>query len=492
MTSPPKPPPSPDQRGAPALPHHRVAVPMAFTLAVVVGFFACFAVWVNRQALNTANWTKTSGQLLANHQIDEALSIYLVNQLFSSVDVEHELEIVLPKEVQGLAGPVSSGLRLLANRLVPPLLATSQVQEAWRHANETAHKQLLAILNGGGSVVSTRSGVVSLNLHEVVDRLAGQLGVQNQVATAREKLHGATGEQVRAAAKQRFGINLPATTGQLVIMRSKQLRTAQDIAKAIRGLAIVLPLLSALLFALAVWLSRGRRRGALRTAGWCIFALGILLVLARRIAGDAIVDSLVSAPSNRPAAHAAWSIGTSLLYGLALAMVVYGLVFVAVAWLAGHARAAQLARRALAPSLRDHVVASYATAGAILLLLVLWGPTPATREVIPMIGLAVLAALGIRLLRAQTEVEFPQARAGETAAAVRVWWEGMRGRLAAHRTTGAAPSPANERLDSLERLAVLHERGVLTDAEFLAEKRTLLAHHVAPTIAEASPRRGVR
>ena len=157
---------------------HRIAVPVAFALAALIGFFACFAVWVNRQALNTDNWTKTSSNLLANKQIDEALSVYLVNQLFNSVDVEQELKTALPKEVQGLAGPAATGLRVLANRVVPPLLDTSQVQEAWRRANRTAHTQLLAILNGGGKLVSTEAGEVSLNLHELVTQLAGQLGVQ--------------------------------------------------------------------------------------------------------------------------------------------------------------------------------------------------------------------------------------------------------------------------------------------------------------------------
>ena len=362
---------------------HRIAVPVAFALAALIGFFACFAVWVNRQALNTDNWTKTSSNLLANKQIDEALSVYLVNQLFSSVDVEQELRTALPKEVQGLAGPAATGLRVLANRVVPPLLDTSQVQEAWRRANRTAHKQLLAILNGGGKVVSTEAGEVSLNLHELVTQLAGQLGVQSQVAGVREKLQGASGQQVRSAAQQKLGLTIPATTGRIVIMRAKQLRAAQDVAKGIRGLAIVLPLLSVLLFALAVWLSVGRRRVALRTTGWCVFAIGVVVLVARRVAGDAIVDNLVMSPSNRPAAHAAWSIGTSLLYDLALALVVYGLVLVAAAWLAGHTRPAMFVRRALAPSLREHEVASYCVAGAILLLIVLWGPTPATRELIP-------------------------------------------------------------------------------------------------------------
>ena len=69
------------------------------------------------------------------------------------------------------------------------------------------------------------------------------------------KLQGATGASARAAAQQKLGITLPPANGQLVIMRSNQLKTAQDIANAVKHLAIVLPALAILLFALAVYLA---------------------------------------------------------------------------------------------------------------------------------------------------------------------------------------------------------------------------------------------
>ncbi len=55
-----------------------------------------------------------------------------------------------------------------------------------------------------------------------------------------------------------------------MLLRSSQLKTAQDIVKAIKGLAFVLPLIALLLFVLAVWLADGWRRVALRTTGWCL------------------------------------------------------------------------------------------------------------------------------------------------------------------------------------------------------------------------------
>src|ERR1700674_3192377 len=58
-----------------------------FVLAVIVGVFAVLAVWVNRQVLNTNNWTNTSSRLLADPKIETAVGTLLVNELFSQVDV---------------------------------------------------------------------------------------------------------------------------------------------------------------------------------------------------------------------------------------------------------------------------------------------------------------------------------------------------------------------------------------------------------------------
>jgi hypothetical protein len=339
--------------------------------------------------------------------------------VFASVNVSQRLESALPGELKGLSGPVAAGLRQLAGQAVPKLLANPQVQELWRQANRNAHRQLVAILNGGNALISTRNGEVVLNLHELVTQLAAQLGVSSQVATAREKLSGTGGEAARSTAEERLGIKLPPSTGKITIFRASQLKTAQDIAKAIKGLAILLPLLALALYALAIWFAEGRRRRELRTVGWCFFGIGIALLLARRVAGEKIVEELVKVPANKPAGEAVWSIGTSLLYDIAAAMVLYGIVLVVAAWLAGRTRIATSLRHAAAPWMREHEVGSYAVAGGLLLLVVLWGPTPATRQWIPILGIAALAALGVYVLRNQTADEFPDARRGESMAALR-------------------------------------------------------------------------
>jgi hypothetical protein len=367
-------------------------------------------------------------------------------------------------------------LQQLAGQLAPRVLASPQAQAAWVQANVAAHKQLLKVLNGGGPVVSTQSGVVTLNLHTLTSELAATLGVSSQVAAVQSKLQGSTGASARAAAQQKLGITLPPASGQLVIMRAAQLRTAQDVANGVKGLAIVLPALAIVLFALAVYLARGRRRRTLRTTGWCLVLIGVVLLLIRRLAGDAVVNGLVKVSSNKPAVHDVWNIATSLLYDLAVAMTVYGLVFVVAAWLAGRTRPAIAIRKALAPSLRDSPAVAYLVVGGALALVVLWGPTPAFRNIWWILVFVGLLALGVTMLRRETAIEFPDIAPGQ---ALRDFREqraqtGAREAAAAQLATAGATAPDSGRVDSLERLAALRDRGAITDDEYQAEKTLVI------------------
>ena len=102
----------------PRRPYRRL-VPVLLVLAVITGFVGTVAVWVNRLALNTTNWTDTSSRLLADPAIEKALSDYFVRQLFASLNVSGAVGGVLPKPVAGLASPLTAGLQSTAERLVP-------------------------------------------------------------------------------------------------------------------------------------------------------------------------------------------------------------------------------------------------------------------------------------------------------------------------------------------------------------------------------------
>src|SRR6476661_1415976 len=82
----------------------------------VLAFLSVFAIWIERQALNTGDWVSTSGKLLQNETIRTAVGDYLVDQLYENVDVEEELKDILPGETKQLAGPAAGGLRQVAGQ----------------------------------------------------------------------------------------------------------------------------------------------------------------------------------------------------------------------------------------------------------------------------------------------------------------------------------------------------------------------------------------
>src|SRR3954471_2904321 len=197
-----------------------------------------------------------------------------------------------------------------------------------------------------------------------------------------------------------------------------------------KALAIVLVVLSLGLFALAVYLARGWRREALRATGVGLVAAGAAALQARGLAGNAVGDALAKADSVKPAVDAVWSISTSLLVQAATATIAYGVVIFLAAWVAGPTRAAIATRAGLAPWLREARFA-YGGLAVIVLLVIAWGPTPATQKVVPMLFMIGLLIVGMEILRRQTARETPNASREESMLRLRAWFSGLTGRRSA-------------------------------------------------------------
>lgn len=443
----------------------------------VLAFFSVFAIWTERQALNTDDWVSTSGRLLQNETIRVAVGDYLVDQLYENVDVEAELKEILPGDTKDLAGPAAGGLRQVAGDGAKKVLETSTAQDLWEDANRSAHEQLIAVLEDKGEAVSTEEGNVSLNLGSLLTNLAEQVGIGEDLA---EKL--------------------PPDAGQIEILRSDELKTAQNVAIAIKGLALVLSILTFVVFGAAIYLSRDGRWVTVLLSGIGLIAAAFAVIVARQIAGGIVVDQLVKVESVKPAGEAAWSISTSLMVSIATTVIVVGALFAIAGWLASPTDSARATRRTIAPVLRHHAAYVYTGLALLVSLYFLSGPTQGLRSFLTTLIVAGMAAFGIHELRKQTAEEYPDSeygevfgetrdkvvgavkdanigeRVGEQAAKLRL--PEIRRPNEAETGGGEAPTAALDteetRLQRLERLASLHEKGLLTDAEFAAEKARLL------------------
>jgi hypothetical protein len=282
------------------------AVRAILVLAATLCMASIFAVWANRQLLDTGHWTRTNTKLLENRAIQRELSAYLTDQLYANVDLAGELRAGLPKELGPLAGPAAGGLRTVVEEGIVAALGTSQLRSLWRTASDLTHRQLVALIESESRLVRTPGGgAVVLDLRPIVASLATRFGAPAAVV-----------DQLRS------------TVGEITIVRSKTLETMQGAARGLRDLALVLPLLALLMFALAIGLSRGRRSRALVAAGVAGVVAGLAALIVRSVAGTRVVDTLASTQAVRPAASAAWSIVTSLLVELSVATILAGALVV--------------------------------------------------------------------------------------------------------------------------------------------------------------------
>jgi hypothetical protein len=331
-----------------------------------------FALWAERQALDTDNWVDTSSELLEDEDVRTALGVFVADQLFKSAEVEARLEEALPPQLDRLAGPAASGLHEVARRNAPRVLGSAAALEAWERANEAAHSRLLALVEGD----SDRD--LSLDLKGLFEEIADSTGLPPEAVE-----------------------RLPANVTSLQVADGDRLETAQGLLDLFETLVWVLLVLAVAAFAGAVALSADRRR-TLVTVGGCLMFAAIAVVAARRLAGDAVVEALAEAPNAGVAADDVWDIATSLLIDAAYGSFLFGLFVATGAWLAGSGRAATAVRRTFAAPLREHPGVVRAGLGVAILLLVAWGPVPWTERFWPIVAFTVAAFAWLEWIRRRT------------------------------------------------------------------------------------------
>jgi hypothetical protein len=378
---------SPDPSEPNAVGAHRWLVRSLIGVATVLGIVAIFAVWANRQLLDTGYWTRTNTKLIESPPIRESVSGYLTEQLYANVDVAGELKKGLPTELQPLAGPAAGALRDVVQKAINLLLERPQVQELWGKANQVTHAEFVRLIENKGRVVKLPGGgAVVLDLRPMLGEVAEKVGASPSIVN-----------------------KIPPKVAQLRIVTSNQLKTMQNAVNLLRSLALVLPPLVVALFALSVYLARGRRHQTLIAVGAAFIGAGLAVIVARGIIGQKVVDSLATTEAVRPAAQAAWSIGTSVLADVAWSTVFIGIPVILAGLLAGPTKPAVTLRRRMAPYLRDRPDITFGVMALLLLLLFAWGPIVATKTLTGILIVIVLAVFGTEMLRRQTAKEFPDA-----------------------------------------------------------------------------------
>jgi len=200
---------------------------------------------------------------------------------------------------------------------------------------------------------------------------------------------------------------LPNDFGQIAVVESSKLKTAQTAVRVFDAVVIVLPIVTAALFAAAIYFARRR----LRTVFWLALGSAVAMLAARAAVNWAhgyIVDAVKPGPPQNVVGGVV-AAAIKPIVNVTLWLIIAGLIVAVAAWLAGNKTVVDYARggsaklrQGTSPSIwvaahADWLRLAGIVAALIVLLLVLgslWGV---------ILAVAVLAAyqLGISWMAAQ-------------------------------------------------------------------------------------------
>ena len=329
----------------------RVLVVVATLLAIVT----TLTTWTRSQALDTDQWVEVSGDLLNEPEVQQALSLYLTDELYSAVDVTGELESLLPDNLSGLAGPLAGALRGPTTDGIEKIIASSSFQTVWQEANRAAHQAAVRILRDETTIdsVSTSGGAIVLDLNTAVVNLGQAVGIPQSALD-----------------------RLPADVGQITILQANELADAQNAVKVLDFTSWFLFVVVVAMYVAAVYLAVGRRRQMLRSVGIGLVVGGFTLLLLRQVGIRTSVDRFVEDATNKPLAELVGSVLTELLRQMAWTGIVYGVLIIGFSLLIGPYRWA-VAFRCWVAGVADSTGALVGISFAAVLLLLWWSPARA-------------------------------------------------------------------------------------------------------------------
>ncbi|MGW4356368.1 hypothetical protein ACWELJ_30205 [Nocardia sp. NPDC004582] len=251
-----------------------------FAGAAIASVLAGFA---HRELLDTDRYVRTVTPLPADPAVRDLLADRVTDAIMDRVDVQSVTAQALtaladsnsrvPRAVTGLAPVATRQARGLVRDTAQSVVASDQFEAVWIEANRQAHRGLVAVLTGDApeAVGMDQNGAVSVELGPLIDRVRSEL-------TER----GFT-----------FADQVPAIDRSVVLFRSPELIEARRWVAVLDRVAEVLPWITVLVAAGAVWAApRAARRRALTLLGVTLALAMALLAVAIGLARSAYLDAV--------------------------------------------------------------------------------------------------------------------------------------------------------------------------------------------------------
>lgn len=304
-------------------------------LAVVV---SGVAIWAHYTVLNTSGYMKLVGPIGKDPAAIKSLSDYVAGQVVTATDLQARTQAALPPKAAFLAAPITDAVDSFITKQTTKVLSTPQAYALWLKVNQLAHEKIVGLLRGQNTNTYIAGSDVKLDTLPLVSQalvwIDGQLpGALSSRFSPPVIQPGTPPAQSIQQVSQWSGKTLPPDFGQVTLLTSSALGPAKTAVRIFDSLVIILPIITALLIAVTIWLSRRRRHTIIALGIGAAIALILTHVIVKQASG-AIVDQLKLGNVSTVVREV---VNASLrpLTTLTIWIVVVGVIVAVVAWIAG-------------------------------------------------------------------------------------------------------------------------------------------------------------
>jgi hypothetical protein len=301
----------------------------------LLAILSLLTIWLRAELLDTDTYVASVSTVVTNPAVEASVANVITNQVVSNVDIEGAARDALPPKAQSFAPQLADGLRNFVHSVTLRVVSSDQFENLWIGANRRAHQQIVAVLTGQPGphgAVSTAGGQVTLDLSSVTATVNQRLLQSGINVFQGSTVSGPNG-------------------GKIVLVKSSQLESLQGVVRVFRHLTVLLPILTVLCLAGAVFASRDRRQGLVRAGRAVVIAMVILTALLFLLRG-VYFEGVVTPNFSKEAAAALFAGLIGFLRQGVLVSFLVGLVVALGAALAGPSRSAVWVRGSTVRSAR--------------------------------------------------------------------------------------------------------------------------------------------
>jgi hypothetical protein len=283
-------------KDAPTSRGRRALLAVVFVLACISVVLSTIAVWTHQVAFNTDRFTALVEKVVTDPAIIDPVSERISTQVVDAIDVEARLAARLPDALKPLAGTIALAIQDGIDKRLRVVLADPRTQDALVTSLSFSHEQVMRLLRDEAENVNVVNGYVTLDVFPIVGKALEQLQASGIIPPevvlpdlSQPVEPGPLAQRLGAA----LGVTLPDDFGTIQLMPADNLLTARTAVKAFDLIVVLLLILSVVLLALSLFLSRNRRHMII------YLAIGTFVAfLIARFAIRTIEDVLVGGIAN--------------------------------------------------------------------------------------------------------------------------------------------------------------------------------------------------